>query len=49
MIGSTLLSVYKDSVPFPKLAHAVVQGCIVLYVFLALLQWQIEQEEAITD
>ena len=44
MVASTLLSVYKDSVRYPKLTQAVVQGCIVAYVFLSLLQWQSEKE-----
>lgn len=45
MIASTLVSVYKDSIRYFKLVEAAIQGCICVYVFLALLSWQSEKEK----
>ena len=45
MVASTLVSVYKDSIRYAKLAEAAIQGCICVYVFLALLSWQSEKEK----
>jgi len=40
MVASSLISVYEKSLTSPKVLQAVVQGCIAVYIFLALLTWQ---------
>ena len=45
MIASTFVSVYKDSIRYAKLIEAAIQGCICVYVFLALLSWQSDKEK----
>lgn len=44
MVSSSLVSINKDTMRYPKLTQALLQGCIVVYVLLSLLEWQSEKE-----
>ncbi|CAB9522100.1 patatin-like phospholipase domain containing 8 [Seminavis robusta] len=46
MLSSTLVSVYKEQVPYPKQIQSFFQMCIVGYVFYMLVQWQKMQQDA---
>jgi len=45
MIASSVLSVYQNSLKYSKQLQSAVQGFIVVYVFLGLLEWQTRKKE----
>ena len=46
MVSSTLLSVYREKVPYAKQLCDVVGICIAAYIFYLLVMWQEMQKDA---
>ena len=46
MVASTMLSVYKEKVPYAKQLGDIIGLCIAAYMFYLLVMWQEMQKNA---